>query len=122
MGGASSYKPAIPKSSGAVEDVIGKRVDVSAEVADSPNYPTLFGDGPINYGLLTGPTSKPLTDKQVQDLFLSKTFVFSIKARTGEMPYFSTVWPVESKAWVLKTVREANGHTCPMIYEPRGPG
>lgn len=122
VGGTSSWRqPVVPKSSGAVEDVIGKRFDVLAEVADSPSHPTWSGDGPINYGLLTGPTSKPLTDKQVQDLFVGKTFIFSIMPRTGEMPYYSTVWPVESKTWVLKTVREGDERSCPAIYEPRLP-
>jgi hypothetical protein len=121
VGGASSWEPVIPKSNGAVEDVIGKRFDVLAEVQDSPHYPTWSGDGPTNYGLLTGPTSKPLTDKQVQDLFVGKTFIFSIMARTGQRPYYSTVWPVESKTWVLNTVREGNERLCPVIYEPRLP-
>jgi hypothetical protein len=103
--------------------VIGRTVVINAEVSDSPTVVSYSGDTnvPGSYGDLPGPTSEPLTDKNVRRLFVGKTFIFSIVPRTGSQPYWATAWPVNSRRWVMKTLRLMNGSACPLPYDARHP-
>ena len=92
-----------------IQNDVGRTVEIETSVADSDDD-----------GDLVGPTSEPLTDKRVKKLFVGKEFIFSIMP-TGALDghHWATVWPMKSKPWVMKTLREADGAGCPLPYDRR---
>ena len=107
---------------GPIPDMIGETVDIYVRVSDPPDIAVhhAIHDVADGYGELTGSTSRPLVDKDVQKLYVGKTLIFSIGIKSSrDNAYWSTAWPTRSKSWVMETLRLWKDTDCPRPYDAR---
>jgi hypothetical protein len=106
----------VPLTPSRVLDLIGKTLEVSMS-AHNQHFLTADDDAsaPDNGGYLVAPTSDPLTDADVRRLYVGESFVFSLvpSLEPGSQPQWGTVWPLKSRAWLVKTLQQWAGKDCP---------
>lgn len=106
----SSYAPS------GMANIVGQTLTFSVDAisVDSPRTESFDPDAPSSGGDLVAPNNDPLTDSDVQRLYAGKEYVFTLI--TLDSPRNSAnVWPMESRNWIMTTLRERGGEHCPAI-------
>jgi hypothetical protein len=53
-------------------------------------------------------TGRPLTDQEILDQFVGKSFVFGI-----QQTLWASAWPTRLREWIDNTLRRSDGRSCP---------
>lgn len=79
-------------------------------------------DAPDNYGQLMTPNALPLTNLRAKQLYLGKTYIFSLEpsGKPGVEPHYGTVWPLSARKWVERQLQSGADKDCPQRLPPSG--
>jgi len=93
-----------PSSELLVGDASGRPIEMSFTVIHARGYLPPSTDS----GDLVGPEDGPLTDADILNLYVGKSFIFSIDSPSAPHPSAS-MWPLSAREWVMKTILRTGG-------------
>jgi len=108
---------AIQRTLAAVEGVSPHRAGDEVQVSTSAvqvEHPEMSDDLVPAGNLLVVPSlGRPLTDQDVQRLFVGREYIFALSA-SGAAPIWASTWDMQREAWVREVLVHANGEHCPL--------
>jgi hypothetical protein len=103
-------------------ELIGRTLDLHVDTGAVPWVTTTDSErGPDNDGYLDAPTAEPLTDADIRSLYGGKSFIFTMQpSNSPGDPHWSGAWPMNSRMWAMKLMRQRAGNQCPALLLGQG--